>query len=86
MYGTKKCSIVLYGTKKCSIVMNGTKKCSTVPVCNKKSVPYFSSHLNEIRLKSIFQLSSHMKSAKFMARGLVTERIFSLVPSKINKL
>jgi ABC-type taurine transport system ATPase subunit len=37
------------------------------------------SHLNEIRLKSIFQLSSHMKSAKFMARGLVTERIFSLV-------
>jgi hypothetical protein len=35
--------------------------------------------LNEIRLKSIFQLSSHMKSAKFMARGLVTERIFSLV-------
>jgi hypothetical protein len=36
--------------------------------------------VNEIRLKSIFQLSSHMKSAKFMARGLVTERIFSLVP------
>jgi hypothetical protein len=35
--------------------------------------------VNEIRLKSIFQLSSHMKSAKFMARGLVTERIFSLV-------
>jgi hypothetical protein len=35
--------------------------------------------MNEIRLKSIFQLSSHMKSAKFMARGLVTERIFSLV-------
>jgi hypothetical protein len=35
--------------------------------------------VNEIRLKSIFQLSSHMKSAKFMARGLVTERIFSLI-------
>jgi hypothetical protein len=35
--------------------------------------------VNEIRLKSIFQLSSHMKSAKFMARGLVTEKIFSLV-------
>jgi hypothetical protein len=40
--------------------------------------------VNEIRLKSIFQLSSHMKSAKFMARGLVTERIFSLVSVNID--
>jgi hypothetical protein len=40
--------------------------------------------LNEIRLKSIFQLSSHMKSSKFMARGLVTERIFSLVSAKVD--
>jgi hypothetical protein len=72
----KKCSIVLYGTNKCSIVMYGTKKCSTVPVCNK-------SHVNEIRLKSIFQLSSHMNSAKFVARGLVTEKIFSLVSLNI---
>jgi hypothetical protein len=43
--------------------------------------------VNEIRLKSIFQLSSHMKSAKFMARGLVTERIFSLVLTlRVNSL
>jgi hypothetical protein len=42
--------------------------------------------LNEIRLKSIFQLSSHMKSSKFMARGLVTERIFSLVCSDFSFL
>jgi hypothetical protein len=41
--------------------------------------------MNEIRLKSIFQLSSHMKSAKFMARGLVTERIFSLVYANAGK-
>jgi hypothetical protein len=72
MHGTKKCSMVMYGTKKCSIVMHGTKVFYR-HAWNKK---VFHSHLTLITSQSIGN-----KSYKFIAGGLVTERIFSLVCS-----
>jgi hypothetical protein len=70
MYGTKKCSIVMYGTKKCFSVMHGTKVFHS-HVWNKK---VFHCH---VWAEKVFH--SNKSFYKFIARGLVTKRSFSLV-------
>jgi hypothetical protein len=56
--------------QKCCIGMHGTKKCSIVMYGTKKC---------SIVTEKVFHKGNTYKSYKFIARGLVTERIFSIV-------